>query len=49
VDSPIWVEGAAKAEPTMPPELGQHTEDVLRSLGYDDAALSRMRDVGAIL
>ncbi len=49
VDSPIWVEGAAKAEPTMPPEMGQHTEDVLRSLGYDDAALSRMRDVGAIL
>ena len=49
VDSPIWVEGAAKAEPTMPPELGQHTEEVLRSIGYDVSALSKMREVGAIL
>ena len=28
VDSPIWVEGATKVEPTMPPELGEHTEEV---------------------
>ena len=28
-------------------ELGQHTEDVLRSLGYDDEALARARDDGA--
>ena len=48
VDSPIWVEGATKAEPTMPPELGEHTEEVLRNIGYDDAALSKMRDAGAI-
>ena len=48
VDSPIWVEGTTKADPTMPPELGEHTEEVLRSLGYDDAALSKMRDAGAI-
>ena len=48
VDSPIWVEGTKKAEPTMPPELGQHTEEVLRSIGYDDVALGKMRDAGAI-
>jgi len=49
VDTPIWVEDSAKADPTMPPELGQHTEDVLRDIGYDDAALERLRTAGAIL
>ncbi len=48
VDSPIWVEGTEKAEPTMPPELGQDTEAVLRSIGYDDDALEKMRAAGAI-
>lgn len=48
VDSPIWVEDTQKAKPTMPPELGQDTEDVLRAIGYDDAALERMREAGAI-
>ncbi len=49
VDSPIWVEGSPKTEPTMPPELGQHTEEVLRDIGYDDAALARLRAADAIL
>ena len=49
VDSQIWVEGTTKAEPVMPPELGQDTEEVLRSIGYDDGDLRKMREVGAIL
>ena len=49
VDSPIWVEGSAKSDPTMPPELGQYTEEVLCDIGYDDAALERLRTAGAIL
>lgn len=48
VDSPIWVEGSEKAKPTMPPELGEDTEEVLRSLGYNDATIARMRAAGAI-
>ena len=48
VDTPIWVEDTEKAEPVMPPELGQHTEEVLRAIGYDDAGLSELRKVGAI-
>jgi crotonobetainyl-CoA:carnitine CoA-transferase CaiB-like acyl-CoA transferase len=31
-----------------PPSLGQHTEEVLRSLGYDEAAIERLRKEGAI-
>lgn len=49
VDTPIWVEDSEKVEPQMPPELGQHTEDVLRSIGYDDDGLAQLRAAGAIL
>lgn len=49
VDSPIWVEDSVKSAPTMPPELGEHTETVLREIGYDDTAIARLRDAGAIL
>ncbi|HQR02790.1 MAG: CoA transferase [Proteobacteria bacterium] len=31
-----------------PPALGQHNEEVLRSLGYDDAALDTLRRDGAL-
>ena len=48
VDSPIWVEDTEKIDPSMPPELGEHTEEVLRAIGYDDAGLSELRDAGAI-
>lgn len=31
-----------------PPTLGQHTEDILTSLGYDQAEISRLFEVGAV-
>ncbi len=49
VDSPLWVEGSEKTPPAMPPELGEHTEEVLRAVGYDDAGLAELRKAGAIL
>jgi crotonobetainyl-CoA:carnitine CoA-transferase CaiB-like acyl-CoA transferase len=49
VDTPIWVEDSEKVAPTMPPELGEHTEDVLRAIGYDDEGLAELRLAGAIL
>ena len=33
----------------MPPLHGEHTDEVLRELGYDDAELERMRTEGVIL
>jgi formyl-CoA transferase len=30
------------------PRLGEHTDDVLRGLGYDDAAISALREEGVI-
>jgi formyl-CoA transferase/CoA:oxalate CoA-transferase len=31
-----------------PPALGQHTDEVLRELGYDAAEVTRLRDTGAV-
>ena len=32
----------------QPPKLGEHTQDVLRGLGYDDAAIAVLRDAKAV-
>jgi crotonobetainyl-CoA:carnitine CoA-transferase CaiB-like acyl-CoA transferase len=48
VASPVEFVGVPTA-PTRPvPQLGEHTEATLRAAGYDDAALARLRAVGAI-
>ena len=31
-----------------PPDLGEHTVEVLRELGYDDAAIERLKNHGII-
>jgi formyl-CoA transferase len=31
-----------------PPKLGEHTDEVLRALGYDDAAIGRLRREGIV-
>jgi crotonobetainyl-CoA:carnitine CoA-transferase CaiB-like acyl-CoA transferase len=33
---------------TAPPRLGQHTEEVLASLGYSPAEIAGLREDGAI-
>ncbi len=42
VQNPIRVEGLEKVQPRMAPEIGQHTREVLRDLGYDDAQIAKM-------
>jgi crotonobetainyl-CoA:carnitine CoA-transferase CaiB-like acyl-CoA transferase len=32
----------------MPPELGEHTDGVLRELGYDDEGIAALRDAGTV-
>jgi len=48
INSPIWVDGASKAKPRKPPGIGEHSDEILRQAGYDDAAISALRTSGAV-
>ena len=37
VNSPIWVDGSKKAQPRHPPGIGEHSDEMLREAGYDEA------------
>jgi len=42
VSSPLNVQGVAKEKPGMAPEVGEHSREILRSLGYGDAAIEEL-------
>jgi crotonobetainyl-CoA:carnitine CoA-transferase CaiB-like acyl-CoA transferase len=42
VNNPLNVQGVAKEKPVMAPEIGEHSREILRSLGYEDAAIEEM-------
>lgn len=48
IDSPVWMEGAEKMPVAPAPKLGEHTVEVLRGAGYDDADIDRLRKADAI-
>lgn len=48
VNHPINVANVARVGPKHPPELGEHSEEILRELGYDAAAINAMRESGVI-
>ena len=48
VASPINLSGIPRGIRTATPERGEHTEQVLRGLGYDDAEIAALRSKGAI-
>ena len=48
INSPLWVEGADKVRPRRPPGLGEHSDEILRAAGYDDAAIRKLRTAGIV-
>ena len=48
VNSPLWVEETPKVPPRLAPEIGEHTEEVLRSLGLPDEELNTLERTGVI-
>jgi crotonobetainyl-CoA:carnitine CoA-transferase CaiB-like acyl-CoA transferase len=48
VNSPIWVDGSRKVSPKLPPGIGQHSDEILRAAGYDEAAIAQLRASGAV-
>jgi len=48
INSPIWVDGSEKVKPRRPPEIGEHSEEILREAGYDEAAIRDLKAAGAV-
>jgi crotonobetainyl-CoA:carnitine CoA-transferase CaiB-like acyl-CoA transferase len=48
VGQPIIMSRTPSRIRTPPPLMGEHTEEVLRELGYDDDAIARLRDAEVI-
>ena len=45
---PLVLDGTPTRDPGPPPTLGEHTDDVLRDLGYDAAAIADLRARGIV-
>jgi formyl-CoA transferase len=48
ISSPIWVDGSRKVAPRKPPGIGEHSDEILRNAGYDEAAIRKLRASGAV-
>jgi formyl-CoA transferase len=48
INSPIWVSGAKKVQPKKPPGVGEHSDEILRDAGYDEASIGKLRASGAV-
>ena len=48
INSPIWVDGSEKVKPKRPPEVGEHSAEILREAGYDEAAIRNLKVSGAV-
>jgi crotonobetainyl-CoA:carnitine CoA-transferase CaiB-like acyl-CoA transferase len=42
VSSPLNVQGVAKEQPRVAPEVGEHSLEILRALGYSEAAIEEL-------
>ncbi|MCP3463449.1 CaiB/BaiF CoA-transferase family protein [Bradyrhizobium sp. CCGUVB23] len=48
INSPIWIDGTRKVQPRKPPAVGEHSDDILREAGYDEAMIKTLRASGAV-
>jgi formyl-CoA transferase len=49
VSSPIQIDGEPKVPATFAPEIGEHTVEVLRAAGVDEAEIERLLAAGVIV
>jgi formyl-CoA transferase len=48
INSPIWVDGSDKVKPRRAPDVGEHSEELLREAGYDEASIRNLKASGAV-
>jgi len=48
VNSPFDISGVTKVMPGPPPEVGEHSSEILGEIGYDAEAINRLRATGIV-
>ena len=48
VNNPINFNGVTKEKPRLAPDVGQHSREILRELGYEDQAITKLIDRGVV-
>jgi crotonobetainyl-CoA:carnitine CoA-transferase CaiB-like acyl-CoA transferase len=48
INSPIWIDGSEKVKPRRAPDIGEHSDEILREAGYDEAAIRQLRTSGVV-
>jgi crotonobetainyl-CoA:carnitine CoA-transferase CaiB-like acyl-CoA transferase len=48
INSPIFIDGAGKVSPRHPPSIGEHSDEILRKAGYDEASIAQLRAEGTV-
>jgi crotonobetainyl-CoA:carnitine CoA-transferase CaiB-like acyl-CoA transferase len=48
INHPVRVEGVRQVGPRRAPDLGEHAEEILKELGYDDETIADLRGQGAL-
>ena len=48
IDSPVRLDGVAKSEPRLAPDIGQHSGAILSELGLSQAEIDRLVADGAV-
>ncbi|MCX5112347.1 CoA transferase [Streptomyces sp. NBC_00378] len=48
IDSPVRLDQERKVPPRPAPDLGEHTDSVLRDLGFDEAAITGLREAEVV-